>query len=498
MKNEGGNMKKSFLRYKMLFLTLLLVVAVLIPMQKFLVQARAVIAPMVVASADDGGLDEPVGEGESGESGTTPSSGETAVSMGNKVSTSTITDTALYEKLLKIYNDDNGTSYSDIYSKMFENYKIIDVSSSGISALSGLGYLKLSSLKTFKADLNNISSFDETCFSTTTSQFETLSLSGNKIASFKVSQLTQLHDINLSGNKLTTLDFSCIEGAGSLDGNRTFSLNVAGNLFKSMSSITLPSRRIEHININIINNQIVEIPSEYFTEKYTISAGIQGFSTLNEKFVTDTKRNVTVYRTNNENLRVEIWKIDGEEDVLVTSIADNNTAGADIYFQENELSKTLSLEVGEYEYRYMIGEDNAYNIEDSDTCYLKSNRFSVIPQKPAYVFVYKDKEYKTLNKVTGVVTVKLTGEEGATLMYQINNGEWKEGTIIECANGGTYSIKLKSIVGDMESDVEAILVRTSLNLYIPDGLMFVLVLLLALVLFLIVLPIISKKYFKKD
>ena len=104
-----------------------------------------------------------------------------------------------------------------------------------------------------------------------------------------------------------------------------------------------------------------------------------------------------------------------------------------------------------------------------------------------------------MGKVTGKVTVKLSSNDaGAKIFYQVNNGEWIEGNVIECGDGGNYSIKVKAVVDGVESIEQNIWVRTSLNLYIPDALMLALVLLLALVLFFVVLPIVSKKYFKKD
>lgn len=502
-------MKKIVVKYKLIFLYILLAVAILVPTQSFLVEAKAVIEPIISSTSrttlneSSGDIDDIEGDldgggAEEGESGGSASS--SVPFKGRIITTSVISDENLYEALLDVYKEKTGTSYSNIYSDMFADFDVIDISADrtdaknyGVTSLSGMGELDLKSLTTFKADLNQIEVFDETCFQGTKStNFKTLSLAGNKISEFKITKLTGLFDINLSGNKLTTLDLSAIE-AKSVD--TPFSLNVAGNNFASMDSIILPTKRIGHITLNIINNNIPNIASEYFTAKYTISAGIQGFASLDGEFFTDSKDNVTVYRTNSPNLRIDVYKTDGAEDILQTSIMDQD-------FEDDEYFKSLNLPVGQYEYYYMFvdanGEEDAQDEYDSTRMYFNSNKFKVIPQKPTYLFIHKGKEYKTLNKVTGAVTVKLTGEEGATLMYQINNGEWKTGDTIECCNGGTYSIKLKSIVNDMESEVSTILVRTSLNLYVPDGVMLVFVLLIALVLFLVIIPIISKKYFKKD
>lgn len=487
-------MKKIVSKYKLIFLSILLAVAILVPMQNLLVSAREVIEPLSIStSGDDVDIDDIDGDG-TGESGSSASGDETAPFEGYQIS-STAMSTQLYSALLDVYKAEKGVSYSTIYTDMFADFTQIDISNKGIDSLTGMEKLELTELVTFKADLNPLSSFDEDCLSQTDyKKFANLSLAGcENISDVKLTKLVGLKDINLSGNKLSSIDLSAMTYESQSD----ITLNLAGNNISSMSSIVLPSRRVGHVSLNIINNRITEIPSEYFTDKYTIFAGIQGFSTLDDKYVTDTKSNVTIYRMGNSDLKLEIYKIDGDSDELKYSIVDSDIA-------DEEYSKKLSLPVGEYEYRYKILVDGEYEdaykigVKDVNRKYLTSGKFNIIPQKPTYIFVYKDKEYKTLNKVTGAVTVKVSAEENATLMYQVNNGEWQTGDTIECSNGGTYSIKVKSVVGGVESEVSTILVRTSLNLYIPDGVMLVFVLLIALVLFLVVIPIISKKYFKKD
>lgn len=487
-------MKKIVSKYKLIFLSILLAVAILVPMQNLLVSAREVIEPLSISTSGDEDLgDIDGGDGEN-ESGGSASGDEGATFEGYQIST-TAMSAPLYSALLDVYKNEKGAEYDTIYTDMFADFTQIDISNKGIDSLKGMEKLELTELVTFKADLNPLTSFDEDWLSQTDyKKFANLSLAGcENISDVKLTKLVGLKDINLSGNKLSSIDLSAMEYRNQSD--VTVTLNLAGNNISSMSSIVLPTKRVGHVNLNIINNHITEIPSEYFTEKYTISAGIQGFSTLDDKYVTDTKSNVTIYRMGNSDLKLEIYKIDGDMDELKYSITDDN-------FDGDENAKTLSLPVGEYEYQYKMkvnGEyEDAYQNKYVNRKYLTSGKFNIIPQKPTYIFVYKDKEYKTLNKVTGAVTVKVSAEESATLMYQVNNGEWQTGDTIECSNGGTYSIKVKSVVDGVESEVSTILVRTSLNLYIPDGVMLVFVLLIALVLFLVVIPIISKKYFKKD
>ena len=494
---------------------LIVAMAIFMPCSNLIVQASAYIQPITLTTTEDGGSGvESGGTAESGNAGSSGESGSTAESGGSAtedevppttfdgfaISTSIITDSYLYDALLDIYKSvDTTYKGSTIYSDMFnsEEFTEINLDNKNISSLEGLNKLDLDYLETFSANLNNISSFDENVFvNTNVDVFKNLSLASNQISTFEINGitgqegagLTGLQNINLSSNKLSYLDLSKIEASVQ---DTEFTLNVAGNNFTSMSSIVLPTKRIGHVNINIINNQITEISEDYFTDKYTLNIGIQGFKLVENKYCVDTLTNVVIYKVNIPNIRVDIYKIDGESDELVASVRD-----ADI--TSNFLR--LALGVGEYECEYMLDSENesAYSKYDSDRTYLGAKRFSVIPQKASYVYIFKDEEYKELNKVTGEVTVKLSSTEDAIIMYQVNGGEWVEGDTIVCDQGGTYSIKAKVVIDGVESEVENIWVRTSLNLYIPDGLMLVLILLLVLALFLVVLPIISRKYFKRD
>ncbi|MGN0961271.1 MAG: hypothetical protein ACI4PF_03630 [Christensenellales bacterium] len=495
-------MQKSLTKHKLIILLMMLALISFLSFHSLIVEASSYYEPNVKETTlnttesidnvtgveDDGSGESGTGETGTGEEGE-PEVPETTFN-GFVISTSIITDNYLYDALLTIYKaTDSNYKGSSIYSDMFKDFTEINVDGKNISSLTGLDKLDLDNLETFSANLNNISIFDENVFvNTDINKFKNLSLASNSLNKFQITILTGLNNINLSSNKISNLDLSNIEAKVQ---NTEFTLNIANNNLTSMSSIILPTRRIGHININLINNQITEISEDYFTDKFTLDIGIQGFNLIDNKYYANTKNNVIIYKTNNPNLRIDIYKIDGESDELVNSIKDSDIVG-------NYLK--LNLSVGEYEYEYMFDAENesAYSKYDSNRAYLGSNRFSVIPQKVSYLFNYKGKDYESLNKVTGVVLVKLSCEEGATILYQVNGGQWTEGNLIECNKGGTYSIKVKAVINGIESETENILVRTSLNLYIPDGLMLAFVLLIALVLFLIVLPIISKKYFKKD
>ena len=436
------------------------------------------------------------GEGTGGEQGESQESEVvTPTFEGFAITTSVIYDEYLYSALLDVYSDYfesvNGQEYSGttIYSDMFKNFTTINLDKKNISNLEGLEKLEFDNLESFSANSNSITDFKSSFFENAEDwTFTTLSLADNEIQTIDFSGLIGLNNINLSSNKLTNVDFTAIEGRTS---GSTLTANLANNNFKSFNDIKLPTRRISKYNINIINNNITNIDNSYFDEKFSLNIGIQGFNARESTPTTDTANNVVYYKSNVENLSVLIYKVDGEVDELITTISD-----ADIT-DGNYLR--LNLIVGQYKFIYQINGVDAFSKEYTNKYYLKDSSFSVVPQNLKYVFVHKNKEYNELGKVTGKVTVKLSSnDEGAKIFYQVNNGEWIEGNTVECSDGGNYTIKVKAVVDGVESIEQNIWVRTSLNLYIPDALMLALVLLLALVLFFVVLPIVSKKYFKKD
>ena len=455
----------------------------------------SVIPSTTISTGTESGGSEGEGEGSGGSGDTEEPEATTPTFEGFAVSATVIRDEYLYSALLDVYSDYyesvNGQPYggSTIYSDMFKNFTTINLDKKNISTLDGLEKLEFDSLQSLSVNSNAITEFKGSYFENTEDwTFTSLSLADNEIKSIDLTGLVGLTNVDLSSNKLSAVDFTVIEGkvAGS-----TFTINLANNQFKSLSDVKLPTKRISHYNINIINNNIVDIPNGYFTEQYTLNIGVQGFNYTDKKQATDTAKNFVIYKTNVENLSIKIFKTDGDVDELVETVSD-----ADI--TEGNYIR-LGLKVGQYRFVYQLNGEDAYSKEYTNKYYLKQLEFSVVPQNLKCIYVHKNKEYTELGKVTGKVTVKLSSnDEGAKIFYQVNNGDWIEGTEVLCGDGGNYTIKVKAVVDGVESLEQSIWVRTSLNLYIPDALMFALVVMLALVLFLVVLPIVSKKYFKKD
>lgn len=412
---------------------------------------------------------------------------------GFAITTTVIRDEYLYAALLQEYSNYfrgiNGVDYTGttIYSDMFIDFTELNLDKKNISSLDGMEKLDLEKLVSFSANSNSISEFKGSVFENTEAwTFTNLSLADNNIATVDLANLISLSNIDLSSNRLTSVDFSAIEGRSS---GSELTINLANNSISSFNNIKLPNRRISHYNLNIINNNITSIPEIYFSDDFTTNIGIQGFKGDSVESV-DTATNLVIYRTNVENLKLVIFKVDGEVDEYIGEYSDADMDG-------NFLR--LNLKVGKYKFIYNLNGEDAFSKEYTGKYYLKYCEFNIVPQKLVCKFIHKNKEYSELGKVTGKVTVKLfSNDEGAKIFYKVNNGAWIEGDTVYCEDGGNYSIKVKAVVDGVESLDQSVWIRTSLNLYIPDALMLVLVLLLALVLFLVVLPIVSKKYFKKD
>ena len=404
---------------------------------------------------------------------------------GAQITSNTITDDKLYSGLLDKL-EELGYKGSTIYANSFVDFTELNLSTLGISSIEGLGSINFKNLKTLNLSGNIIENIDNEMLSTMPN-LENLDLSGNKLKTIDLSQMQTLVDINLMANKLTELNIGNLR----VD---TLNVNISGNNFTQMSDITMPTRIIK-MHLNVIGNNITQIEDDYFNwDKLTLYAGIQGFKS--DEIVKIAKSNpFKVYKTNIANCEIKIFKKNGLNNDLVETFKDGDIEGD---------YKEYSLAIGEYTYEYWKDgaviykpNDEKFNIPNS---IYKGYSFMVIPNAPTYLLEYKGKTYESLQKVTGTVKVNLSSEEGV-IMYSVNGGEWTEGKEIKCDGGGNYSVKAKVVYTDgddiFESELTEVFVKTSLNSMISDGLMLALVLLLTLTLFLVVVPIVSKKYFKK-
>lgn len=398
-------------------------------------------------------------------------------------------DPHLYSALLQLFKDyvkdTYGFSYtgSTLYSTMFRHFTEIEIGEMSIATLNGLEKFKFNELVTLKINNNNLGAIDKGTFGNMP-KLQALDLACNAITSVDLSLATTLNKINLSSNVISSLNVSAL-----IPNN--IDINIANNNFSSMTDIVLPTR-VDSIKLNIINNNITDISNDYFDyNKLQMNIGVQGLKSSDENIMTyDTQTSLNYYPTNMSDVELKIYKINTLEDVLVKTITDDNIVDGN-YINLNDLS------VGNYYIEYQKNGNPLYLKGYSDLDYFKQIKFTVIPAPCTFKYEYKGKIYDNFTeKVTGKVKVMLSCEEGAKMYYQLNNSDWQEGNEIMCADGGNYTIKAKVVKDGVESEIQTVVIRTSLNTVIPDGVMLVLIILLTLGLFFVVVPLLSKKVFK--
>jgi len=398
-----------------------------------------------------------------------------------------IEDAHLYSALLQSVKDyvketwGVNYTYTTLYSTMLKNIKTISITDMGITDLQGMEKFKFTELESLSITANAITTVNKKLFQYMP-KIKTLDLGSNDITEIDLSWATTLENINLSSNELTKLDVTLLESSN-------LNINLANNQFTSIKDIALPTR-VNSIKLNLISNNITDLTQEYFDyTKLTMSLGIQGLKQESSVKV-DTVSPLKFYKTNLQGVELNIYKIETLEDVLVKTLKDSDIV-------EGTSIAVDGLAVGDYYIEYSKDGNPLYKQGDSEKEYFKTYKFTIIPSQVSFKYEFKGKIYDSFqDKVTGKVKVMLSCEEGAEIMYSINGREWQKGNEVMCDQGGNYSITAKAIKDGVESNEKTVIVRTSLNTVVPDFVMLILILLFTLVLFVIVVPYVSKKWFK--
>lgn len=399
-----------------------------------------------------------------------------------------INDNNLYSYLLKLVREDMKAKYdivyegTVIYSEMFKDFTEIVIDDNLITTLKGLDLIKFDNLKTLKITNNKLTEITEDVFENMP-VIETLDFTSNDITSVNFGQIPTLKSLTLNNNKLTHLDLTEL-------GSSSITLNLAQNKFSDMLNIKFPER-ITQMTLNIINNNITNISDDYFAmDKLKMCVGIQNINDGNG-IDANTTTPIRYYKTNIPGLSLKVFKFNGVLNELVYTFEDSNITG-NAFYEE----KTFGI--GNYSFEYYFGETPAYVKDDPELSYYKTGDMNIKPSPCTIQYEFKGKTYYTFDKkVTGKVKVMLSSVDNGEIMYKVNGGEWQKGSTIMCDKGGNYSIYTKVVIDGVESEENVVLVRTSQNVLIPDIVMLVLVLLFTFGLFMIVVPYISKKFFKK-
>lgn len=410
--------------------------------------------------------------------------------VGSVIELSSFGDTKLYSALLsvvKTYAEGKGDRFdgSTLYSEMLNYPDLTKLSISGkeISDISGLKKLRLDYIETISITNCAITSVGADCFENCLA-LEAVNFANNSISSFALPVVRNLKSVDVSSNNLTTFDISNCFG-DDLD------VNLAGNNISRMTDIVFGNGFEGVIKLNLIGNNIYEISDQYFDiTKFDMRVGAQGIKNWEDISSTTSTKGIRFYKTGMSGLKLNVYDMSVRVPELKKSVSDSD-------IEENKNYIDIILPIGSYEYRYELDGEEIYNKYDASKKYYKSQSFNVLPSNVTYKLEHKGKMYDSLGKVTGTVKVHLEkADENGEIWYSINEKDWVKGDTIECSDGGTFSIKVKVVVGEYESAETVVMVKTSLNNIMPDFVMFFVVLFFALILFVVIVPLVSKRFFR--
>lgn len=416
--------------------------------------------------------------------------------QGYIISSTHMPDEYLYSELLKVAKKEAknlGLEYTSdsISSETFVVFNLteLEINNRNITSLKGLERLEgLENLERLILPNNAIDSIEiENTEGKNINVLKSmenlveLDLSNNKLKKIDINDCSNLTKVNLSGNNLT-------EAVADEILSDNLELNLNNNKFTDMANIKLPLTTT-NINLSVFSNDLADIDSEYWEmSNLKISAGLQGFKDKEIEYSFSKDKNLKVFNIGNERLSINIYK-DGENEPYKNIKSSDITNGV----------LNVNLPIGAYKFVYALDGVDINPKTNKEYAYLMSNNFTILPSQGTHKFEHKGKIYEAdeMGKVTGRVKVIMSCEEGGVIFYSINGSEWVEGNEAICDGGGNFSVLYKVVKDGFESETTSIFIRTSLNTVLSDGIMLAIAFFLMLVLFLVIVPFVSKKFFRK-
>ena len=401
----------------------------------------------------------------------------------------------------------------------FDNLETLDLSNNSIQNVNSLYFSNMPKLKNLylqdqKEDV--LSTVDLSSSPGTSlevydlSSIEVLNISGNSVTTLKLDALNKLDGENLVGlncliannNNIEEIDLSTVLAS---NGDGLTYINLNSNSFSDGRKIIFPrENNISSTNyvVLLLDNNIDSIATN---DSISLFLGVQGLSEEFKSF--STSGSVLYGKINFENsvLRVEKVKItDGEKEVISVS-----------FIKESDLDEFSNLiellGVGEFELTQGVS-SSADEISDetftpisyvylngdeySEGSALKTYKIKIIPNKPIVTLQYNKKEYSLSEfpKINSPAVLKFSStDEGAEIYFKRgNSSEWVKLDEYKVTKGGMNFFSVKSVLNGYESEVQYVNVSGSNNLYIPDVVLLLIILLVAGGMFLVALPLIAK------
>lgn len=424
--------------------------------------------------------------------------------VANDSSSNGIDDIYLYQYLLKAYNDYYGLTGTEseakqIYVEMFSQMTELNLSNANglIKNVKGLNVLNLENIKVLNLSRNQISSIDPDDIKNLRS-LEELILYDNNLSSLTLpTSLLNLKKLNLNKNYLSAIDISFINVG---------EVYLSFNKFTSINDVIMP-RVIYNTDlyVELFNNNILDADTLY-TEgnsvggKIKLELGLQGYG-LNYKTYDANEDKITpVFSKSNKIKFYNSTKYPNLK-VVISKRYENVQPVLEIVNGSNAITE-YGLPVGEYKVEY-VDSTNGESMHVESDAYLgafkQHDGIKVVPRAPIVKFVVKGEEVDNRDKFTGVGTLKATNPDSeGDIYYSFNKVDWVKGSEVKLDNGGQYSVSFKVVIGELganssfESEVVTKQVSQSINPYVPDTIMLILIIGIILLFVFVAIPLITK------
>ncbi len=338
-----------------------------------------------------------------------------------------------------------------------------------------------------------------------------LNISGNMIKKIDLSALTKsdhvagLHTLVANNNQISSIDLSGI--INNNEGKTT--INLSYNLFTKANSIVLPRPQniasIEY-KVYLIGNAIneeINYPNVDYVLGLQIKLENEIINTEEEnapelKFEVDSL--LTYGKLNIENLAIKVDKIkmNGEEKEILSTT----------YIKESDLTSSEInilpiLGIGEFDITIGIYENETFTqlnqitlSETSQTTQINSYSITILPETPTAIMKYKNQTYEIGNfpKINSPATLEFDSvNPNAELYFSTDLGRtWQKADSYKITTGGMNSIYVKAIVNEYESNILKVHTSGTINLYLSNGILFVIILVVAILFFVIILPLLAR------
>lgn len=339
-----------------------------------------------------------------------------------------------------------------------------------------------------------------------------LNISGNMVKKIDLSALTKsdhvagLHTLVANNNQISSIDLSGMFN----DNEGKTTINLSYNLFTKANSIVLPrpqnitsdeykvylignaiNEEINHSNVNFVLGLQIKLENEIINTE-------DENQTPELKFEVNSL--LTYGKLNIENLAIKIdkFKMVGEEkEILSTTYLKES----DLFSSEINILPLLGI--GEFDIAIGIYENEAFTqlnqitlSETSQTTKINSYSITILPEKPTAVMKYKNQTYEIGNfpKINSPATLEFESvNPNAEIYYSTDLGKtWIKADSRKITTGGMNSTYVKAIVDEYESNILKIHTSGSINLYLSNGILFVIILVVAVLFFVIILPLLAR------